>query len=469
MVDKNLQVIQTIPKEIFRAYDIRGIVDEQLNDDLMYDIGRSIGTEALTHGQDSIVIGRDCRLSGERLSSRLIAGLLCTGINVIDLGIVPTPLLYFGTYFYQTKCGAMLTGSHNPSDYNGVKIMIGGKTISGCEIQKLYTRILEQDYICGTGSYQQNFIIDQYIEDVCSKIILKKKLRIVIDTGNGVAGVMAAKLYRTLGCEVIALFEEPNGNFPNHHPDPCKIENLVDLQAAVIEHHADVGLAFDGDADRLGVVTNKGNVIMPDRQLMLFARSILQVHPNSCIVFDIKCSRDLRHFVEQYQGVACMYKTGHSYIKNKMQETNALLAGEMSGHIFFNERWYGFDDALYAGARLLEILTNDYPDNDLDFLCNDLPNSTNTPEINIPIADHEKFSFVENLKKSLTFADPYQIIDIDGLRVEFDYGWGLIRASNTTPSLVLRFEADSDENLTRIIKDFKHNITAINSTLDFNF
>lgn len=460
--------IDNLPKEIFRAYDIRGIVGEQIDEKKIEQIGLALGTEAREQGSDTIVIARDGRLSGPSLLAALTRGLMKTGINIIDVGCVPTPVLYFATYYYDTGCGAMLTGSHNPGHYNGIKMMIAGKTISGDEIQDLYQRILDQDFVSGTGTYQENFIIQEYIDDVCSKIKLKKKLKIAIDTGNGVAGVLASKLYQALGCEVISLFEEVDGNFPNHHPDPSKLENLIDLQKAVKQHSADIGLAFDGDADRLGVITNESNIIIPDRQMMLFSRSLLKTYPGATIVYDVKCSTHLDDFIKEHNGTPCMWKTGHSFIKNKMCETDALLAGEMSGHIFFKERWYGFDDALYSGARMLEILANDYPEQDLESLCEELPDSVNTPELNIEISDNRKFNFISDLNKSNSFTETKNIINIDGLRVEYSDGWGLIRASNTTPCLVLRFEADSQESLDRIKGEFKTNILSIDNDLDLS-
>lgn len=449
--------IDNLSKDIFRAYDIRGIVGEQIDEQIMTKIGMAIGSEAVAKGCDSIVIARDGRLSGPGLFAALSMGLLQSGLNVIDIGCVPTPVLYFATYFYKTGCGAMLTGSHNPSNYNGVKMMIAGKTISGEEITKLYTRIVNNDFVLKPGSLQANVIVQDYINEVCSRIKLKKKLKIVVDTGNGVAGVITKKLFTALGCEVKSLYEKIDGTFPNHHPDPSKEENLEDLRTAVLGYKADIGLAFDGDGDRLGVVTNAGKIIMPDRQLMLWARSLLIQNPGAVIVFDVKCSSHLAKFIEMHNGKPVMCKTGHSYIKNKMLETEALLGGEMSGHIFFKERWYGFDDALYAGARLLEILANDYPEQTAHELFNNLPDSVNTAEINLSIADDKKFAFIEDLKRLNEFNNPDRIVDIDGLRVEYSDGWGLVRASNTTPSLVLRFEADNQIALDRIMQEF-HNI-----------
>lgn len=467
--ESNSPSIFDIPREIFRAYDIRGIAGQQLTEYVAEQIGLALGTQAQVQDCKTIVIARDGRLSSPSLWAALTRGLLASGINIIDVGMVPTPVLYFATHFYQTHCGAMLTGSHNPAEYNGVKMIIAGKTISGDQVQKLYQRIREQDYYYNTGSYQENSIIDYYIQDVLSKIKLNKKLKVVIDCGNGIAGVIAPKLFRALGCEVISLFQEVDGNFPNHHPDPSKLENLTVLKNTVLEQKADLGLAFDGDADRLGIVTNTGELVLPDRQMMLFSRAILNNNPGATIVYDVKCSGHLKDFITRCGGNPCMWKTGHSFIKNKMLDTGALLAGEMSGHIFFKERWYGFDDALYSGARLLEVVANDYPDKLLQELIAELPNSINTPELNIDISDSEKFVFIENLINNNDFKDYINIINIDGLRVEFSDGWGLIRASNTTPCLVLRFEARSQEALVIIIEEFKRNILLINKNLIFNF
>lgn len=466
-----MEGLELLSKDIFRAYDIRGVVGAQLNEDIMENIGLALGSQAISQNCRTIVIGRDGRVSGPSLLAALTRGLLKTGMNVIDVDTVPSPLLYFATYFYKTGCGAVLTGSHNPAEYNGVKILIGGRTISGDEIAHLYHRIIKKDFIYGMGSYQENFIISDYINDVCGKIKLEKKLKIVIDSGNGVAGVVAPVLYRALGCDVVSLHEEVDGTFPNHHPDPGKLKNLIDLEKAVHDNQADVGLAFDGDADRLGVVTNTGDVILPDRQIMLFAQSLLKnpKNSNAAIVFDVKCSANLPLYIKQHGGTPWMWKTGHSHIKNKMLETGALLAGEMSGHIFFKERWYGFDDAVYSGARLLEILANDYPNQTLQQLNKALPDSISTEEINIIIDDKQKFDFIDKLSKEHTFDNTKQVITIDGLRVEFSDGWGLIRASNTTPCLVLRFEAQSEHAMLRIMGDFKRNILSVDNKLILEF
>ncbi len=457
----------SINKEIFRAYDIRGVAYQQLDEQTTQHIGLALGTQAQAQNCQTIVIARDGRLSSPDLWAALVRGLLATGINIIDVGCVPTPVLYFATHYYKTKCGAMLTGSHNPAQYNGIKMIIDGRSISGDEVNKLYQRILMQDYVRGTGSYQENFIIDYYIQEVASKIQLNKKLKIVIDNGNGISGVIAPQLYRALGCEVISLYEEVDGNFPNHHPDPGNLENLKTLRQTVLENNADLGLAFDGDADRLGVITDEGEIIMPDRQIMLFSEAILKNNPGASIVYDVKCSSHLADYILKHDGVPCMWKTGHSHIKNKMIETKALLAGEMSGHIFFKERWYGFDDALYSGARLLEIVANHYPENSLHSICKVLPDSFNTPEINILISDEKKFEFIERLSNSHNFKNYKKIITIDGLRVEFADSWGLIRASNTTPCLVLRFEASTQQALDMVQQEFKDNIKAIDSSLSF--
>lgn len=460
-----------IDESIFRSYDIRGIVDTQIDNNTIYHIGKALGTEALLQNNRSIVVGRDGRLSSPELINYLIKGLLETGINIIDVGAVPSPVLYFATYYYDTQCGAMLTASHNPAEYNGLKMIVSGNSIFGDDIKKLHTRIIKQDYISNTGSYQENFIIDYYIADVLSKIKLNKKLKIVIDCGNSIAGVIAPKLYESLGCEVVSLYTEVDGNFPNHHPDPGDLANLEDLVQAVKHHQADVGLAFDGDGDRLGVVTNTGEILLPDRQMMLFSESVLKNknNKNNKIVFDVKCSNRLEDYITQKGGEPVISKTGHSFIKLKMKEINALLAGEMSGHIFFKERWYGFDDALYSGARLLEILSNDYPNVTLQDIAADLPNSINTPEINIKMADDIKFEFIDNLQKNHNFKNYIKIIDIDGLRVEFADGWGLVRASNTSPCLVLRFEADSVDALNRIKQEFKNNLLYLDNNLSINF
>jgi phosphomannomutase/phosphoglucomutase len=437
---------------IFKAYDIRGIVDRTLTVEAVESIGQAIGSEAQSRGKRALCIGRDGRLSGPTLSQALARGLQKSGVDVIDIGRVTTPILYFATHHLDTGSGVMVTGSHNPPDYNGLKMMLAGETLSGDDIQKLRRRLETGDLKRGSGSLRSQDVGNAYLERVAGDIKLKRKMRIAVDCGNGIPGAFAPALYRKLGCEVEELFCEVDGTFPNHHPDPSQPENLKDLIAALGKGKAEIGLAFDGDGDRLGVVTKAGKVIFPDRQLMLFAADVLKRNPGAEILFDVKCTRNLAPWIRQHGGQATMWKTGHSLIKAKMKETGALLAGEMSGHIFFKERWYGFDDGLYAGARLLEYLSS-VPD--ISAALNELPDSINTPELQIKLKEGENYALIEKLQKTARFPDAREVIIIDGLRVEYADGFGLARSSNTTPVVVLRFEADNEAALKRIQEDFR--------------
>jgi phosphomannomutase/phosphoglucomutase len=441
-----------IDASIFRAYDIRGVVGEGLTEQSVYQLGQAIGSMAIANGEKRIAMGRDGRLSGPMLSRALCAGLLASGCDVLDIGVVPTPLLYYATQMMDTRSGVMLTGSHNPPDYNGLKIMIAGKTLAEAGIQHLYERIVKNDFSMGAASAFEVDIVERYINRIAHDVKLARPLKIVVDCGNGVAGKIAPDLYRQLGCEVHELFCDVDGNFPNHHPDPSQTENLHDLIRVVRETNADIGLAFDGDGDRLGIVTTSGEVIWPDRQLMLFAKAILAQQPGAKIIYDVKCTNHLAKVIHQFGGVPIMWKTGHSLVKAKLAETQAALAGEMSGHIFFKDRWYGFDDALYAGARMLEILAQTAGDSDALF--KDIPNSVNTPELKVYVADNEKFSLMERLVQNANFS-PAEVVTIDGLRVNFADGWGLVRPSNTTPCLVLRFEAENESVLEKIKNVFR--------------
>lgn len=466
MLNSKYTIPEKISADIFRAYDIRGLTTENLTPDVVYAIALAIGVEAQHRNQKQIVIARDGRLSSPTLILALTAGLLESGCNVIDIGLAPTPVLYFATYFFSTQSGVMLTGSHNPRDYNGLKIVLGGLALVESDIQKLYQRITKRDFVSGAGTYSEKDISTDYIERIAGDVILKKPLKIVIDAGNGAAGEIAPRLFHRLGCEVITLFCDIDGQFPNHHPDPSDEKNLRDLQQAVLKHQADLGLAFDGDADRLGVVTNLGETIWPDRQMMLFAEDILSRHPGAEILFDVKCTRYLASIIEAAGGKALMWKTGHSLIKSKMREIGAPLAGEMSGHIFFKERWYGFDDGLYAGARLLEILSHDVHSSSDVF--NTFPDSVITPELKIPIADERKNAFMEKFIQSVHF-DGARINTIDGLRADFENGWGLVRLSNTTPCLTLRFEANNEESLAHIQTLFRERLLSIDNQLAIPF
>lgn len=433
MEEKLPKLDGTIDPTIFKAYDIRGVVGKTLTSKIVYNIGRAVGSEAVSIGQQTIIVGRDGRLSGTELIQVLIEGLRATGCNVIDIGLVPTPILYFATHHLNTGTGIMLTGSHNPPDYNGMKIMLGGKTLALEEIQALRRRIEMSSYAQGVGDLQTLDMVPAYLQQIANDIKLARPLKVVVDCGNGAAGEVVPQLLRALGNEVIELYCEINGHFPNHHPDPSQPENLEDLIGKVKATKADLGLAFDGDGDRLGVVDSEGRIIWPDRQLMLYAIDILSRHPKATILYDIKCSRHLDRIITQHGGRSIMYKTGHSLIKAKMKETGALLAGEMSGHIFFKERWFGFDDALYTGARLLEILAAD-PRSAKEVFAS-LPDAVSTPELRIEMAEGDHFQFMERLLNQAEFPQA-EITSIDGLRVDFEDGWGLVRSSNTTPCLV---------------------------------
>lgn len=444
-----------IASEIFKSYDIRGIVDTNITTQSTRAIGLALASEAISQGLSTIAVGFDGRLSGPHLAKTLTEALTESGLNVLCLGQVTTPMLYFAAHTLANGSGIMITGSHNPPQYNGFKMMLGYTTLSGDAIQSLRQRIEQDDFVAldVMGSQSQIDIQPAYFDKVVGDIHLSRPMKVVVDSGNGVAGAFAGDLYRALGCEVTELYSEVDGNFPNHHPDPAKVENLQDLMAAVASQKADVGLAFDGDGDRLGVVTQSGEIIWPDRQLMLFAADVLSRNPDAKIIFDVKSTRLLNPWIAKHGGQAIMSRTGHSLIKAKMKETGALLAGEMSGHVFFQERWFGFDDGLYAGARLLEILSQH--SNASDTL-NNLPDALSTPEINI--AMHEEglnHALVAKLQETATFANAQSISKIDGIRVEYADGFGLIRASNTTPVLVLRFEADNEAAIERIQADFR--------------
>ena len=445
-------VAPAFPDSIFRAYDIRGVVPETLTAETAYWIGRAIGAESLAKDEPNVSVGRDGRLSGPELVERLIQGVADSGCHVSDVGLVPTPALYYAANVLAGKSGVMLTGSHNPSNYNGFKIVIAGDTLANEQIQALHTRLKTNDLTWGEGSIAKVEILEQYATQITRDIKLQKRLKVVVDCGNGAAGVIAPQLIEALNCEVIPLFCEVDGHFPNHHPDPGKPENLVDLIAKVKEVGADLGLAFDGDGDRVGVVTNTGTMVFPDRLLMLFAQDVLVRNPGAEIIFDVKCTRRLIPLVKEYGGRPLMWKTGHSLIKKKMKETGALLAGEMSGHIFFKERWYGFDDGIYSAARLLEILSHRQESAEEVFAA--FPNDISTPEINIDVTDESKFSIISALHDA-QWGEAAELTTIDGVRVDYPHGWGLVRASNTTPVLVLRFEADTEAELQRI-KDVFH-------------
>ncbi|WP_323118376.1 phosphomannomutase/phosphoglucomutase [Burkholderia alba] len=454
-----------ISQSIFKAYDIRGVIGKTLDTDTARSIGRAFGSEVRAQGGDAVVVARDGRLSGPDLVGALADGLRSAGVDVVDVGMVPTPVGYFGASVPLALAGGerridsciVVTGSHNPPDYNGFKMVLRGAAIYGEQIQALYRRIVAGDFAEGEGSYERYDLADKYIERIVGDIKLARPLKLVVDTGNGVAGQLAPRLFKALGCEVVELFTEIDGNFPNHHPDPAHPENLQDVIRALKETDAEIGFAFDGDGDRLGVVTKDGQIIYPDRQLMLFAEEVLSRNPGAQIIYDVKCTRNLAQWVRDKGGEPLMWKTGHSLVKAKLRETGAPLAGEMSGHVFFKDRWYGFDDGLYTGARLLEILARVA---DPSRLLNGLPNSISTPELQLKLEEGENVKLIDRLLANAKFDGADEVVTIDGLRVEYPDGFGLARSSNTTPVVVLRFEATSEAALARIQDAFRRELTA---------
>jgi phosphomannomutase / phosphoglucomutase len=451
----------TLPGSIFKAYDIRGIVDQTLTADIVYQIGLALGSQVHARGEQSLYLAYDGRLSSPALAAALTEGILKTGVNVIALGMVTTPMLYFATcHLPHSSSGVMLTGSHNPPQYNGLKIVLGGETLSGAAIQALRQQIEQQlfHYSDQPGQRSDHDIYPAYQQAIVADIRLARPMRVVIDCGNGVAGAYAPALFAALGCSVDSLFCEVDGHFPNHHPDPVEAKNLQDVIARLHSGDAEIGLAFDGDGDRLGVVTKQGQIIRSDRQLMLFVADVLKQNPAASVVFDVKSSRHLRHWIRQHGGKPVIWKTGHSLMKAKIRETGAAIGGELSGHLFFNDskqgrqRWSGFDDGLYSAARLLEIVSRVA---DASALLQALPDSVNTPELQIAMREGEPHALIEQLQQAAQLPGATEVITIDGLRVEYDDGFGLIRASNTTPVLVLRFEADDENALLRIQQTFK--------------
>lgn len=444
----------------FKAYDIRGIVGRTIDETFAEHLGRAFGSEAVKAGEKAVAVGRDGRLSGPGLSAALMRGLASTGLDVVDLGAVTTPMLYYVAATRGRRgcrSGIQVTGSHNPKDYNGFKMVLAGRAIHGGDIQRLRERMEAEDYVSGSGRIGAMDIGAEYQHRIVSDCRLRRPLRVVVDSGNGIPGASAPGILRALGCEVIELYSEVDGDFPNHHPDPSKPENLKELIRTVKRRRADLGLAFDGDGDRLGVVTRDGNIIYPDRQLMLFAKDVLRRNPGARIIFDVKCSQRLAPVVRKAGGTPVMYKTGHSLIKAQLKKLRAPLAGEMSGHIFFGERWYGFDDATYTAARLLEIVSRSA---DPSRVLNALPTSHSTPELNVPCAEGEPREVVRRLLETARFPGA-EIVTIDGLRADYKDGFGLIRASNTTPVLVLRFEGHDAKALARIQADFMAALRAV--------
>lgn len=449
-----------LSKTIFKAYDIRGVIDSTLDAGVARSIGLAFGKAALAKGERKVVIGRDGRLSGPALAAALAEGLQAAGVDVVDLGMVATPMVYFATNVLEgTRSGIMVTGSHNPPDYNGFKMVLAGEAIYGDAILGLYESIGAHDGKDAEqkGGYATHDIRAAYLERIVGDVKVARPIKIAVDCGNGVAGAFAGDLYRGMGCEVIELFCEVDGHFPNHHPDPAHPENLQDLIRALQSTDAEIGLAFDGDGDRLGIVTKDGHIIYPDRQMMLFAADVLERNPGAEILYDVKCTRHLAPWIEQHGGRPLMYKTGHSLVKAKLKETGAPLGGEMSGHIFFKDRWYGFDDGLYSGARMLELLTRHA---DPSSVLNALPTAISTPELHLHLQEGENFALMDKLRADARFPSSEKINDIDGLRVEYADGFGLARSSNTTPVIVLRFEGESPEALARIQDEFRSVILA---------
>ena len=438
----------------FKAYDIRGVVGKTISPAFAEHLGRAFGTEAIAAGEKAVAVGRDGRLSGPKLAAALIRGLVSTGLDVVDLGAVTTPMLYYVAATRGRRgchSGIMVTGSHNPKDYNGFKMVLAGRAIYGEDIQRLRQRMEAEDYVTNPGRSAAMDIVPEYGARITGDCKLKRPMKIVVDSGNGIPGASAPAILRALGCEVTELYSQVDGDFPNHHPDPSKPENLADLIRTVQSTDAEIGLAFDGDGDRLGVVTKDGKIIYPDRQLMLFAKDILARNPGGTVIFDVKCTQRLAPVIRKAGGKPLMWKTGHSLVKAKMKQVKAPIAGEMSGHIFFGERWYGFDDATYTAARLLEILSRS---KDPSKVLNALPTSFSTPELNVPCAEGEPKVLVQKLLETAKFPGALEVITIDGLRAEYKDGFGLIRSSNTTPVLVMRFEGHTEKALHRIEATF---------------
>ncbi len=447
-----------IKPEIFRQYDIRGIVDKDLTPETVEFLGKGIGTYFRQNKKREVALGRDCRLSSPVYAEALIKGLLSTGCEVVDLGIIPTPLLYFTIYYKGKEGGVIITGSHNPPEYNGFKIMVGAETLYGQSIQDIYIIIKNKNFIKEESQIKESYnIIPEYQDYILKDIHLEKKLKVVIDAGNGTAGVVASPIFKRLGCEVLELYCEMDGRFPNHHPDPTLPEALEDLQQKVSETEADLGIAYDGDGDRIGVIDDIGNIIWGDQLMIIFSRDILPSNPGASVISEVKASKLLYDEVKNLGGHPIMWKTGHSLIKKKIKQENALLAGEMSGHIFFADRYFGFDDAIYSSARLLEILSRS--DKKLSQMLSDLPQTYHTPEIRVYASDEVKFKIVEEVKKELS--QKYPIIDIDGVRAIYPHGWALVRASNTQEILVLRFEADTKEELEAIKKEVEKTVEMV--------
>ena len=455
-----------VNSEIFRAYDIRGIVDKDLTEEITYFLGKAIGTFIQLQGRDSVVTARDGRISGDRLQHKFQEGVLSSGCNVLDIGKVPTPLLYFATFENGISDGVMLTGSHNPKNYNGFKIVLDKKSTTSEKIDEIKSIIFEERFWDGNGKLSFLNIKEQYLAKIKEKIKIKKPLKICLDCGNGIGGVIAPEAFKLSGIELIELFTEVDGNFPNHHPDPSNPKNLVDLQNKVKETKSDLGIALDGDGDRVGLIDSDGEVIYPDKYMMLLVEDILSKHKKGSIVYDVKCSTNLEKIISDLNGTPVMSRTGHSYIKSKIIETDALLGGEMSGHIFFNDDWYGFDDAIYSALRIIEVISKKNISSNKIF--KKYPSFFSTPEINISIPDQIKFNLIDEIKLNIK-SSRFKYIDIDGVRLESETAWGLVRASNTSPNIVLRFEGQTEKDLLEIKNYFKTILSKIDNNLNLSF
>ncbi len=464
------QVPSQVPETVFRAYDIRGpVAEDGITADVAYAIGLALGASIREAGETQVVVGRDGRLSSPSLSPAVIAGLRATGCEVTFIGVVPSPVAYFATHHLGINSACMVTASHNPKHHNGFKMIVAGDTLFGDSVKALYQRIQARNWkLSNDGGYQETCVLDAYQEAVTQRIQLKRPLKVVLDAGNGASSEIAPRVFKALGCEVVSLYCEIDGNFPNHHPDPLIPENCRDLQEAVLRENADCGLAFDGDGDRVGVITNTGKIVWPDRLMMWFSRAILKEYPGSHIVYDVKCSRHLGDVIREAGGKPEVWRTGHSLIKARAIELKAPFSGEFSGHLFFKDDWYGFDDGVYVGARALALLAEG--DHTLQECCfNDLPMSVSTPERMCKVAESDKERLMEAILASDPFEKEVRRITVDGLRVEFDDGWGLVRCSNTQAVLTLRFEADNEDALLRIQQMFKQCLLSVDSTLDLPF
>ena len=457
---------ESIPASIFRAYDIRGIAEQQLTSQNVKRIGQAIGSEALDQNITSLLVGYDGRLSSPALSIALIEGIRSSGCSAVSIGLVPTPLLYFATYATDYASGVMLTASHNPANYNGLKIVFNQTSLAENQIQKIRTRSENDQLRTGSGKFSELEVDRSYIDDICTRIQLSKPLKVVIDCGNAVPGKIAPTLFKELGCDVHPIFCEIDGNFPNHHPDPTVPENLAALASTVLEKNADIGIALDGDGDRVGLITNRGKFVDADRMLMALVQSILPNYPGRTVVFDVKCTSKLGALVKQFGGSPIMHRSGHSLMKQKMRETNAILGGEFAAHIFIKDNWFGFDDGLYVAARLLKIISESCASSDEIF--EQFFTGFCTPEIRIEVPEERKFLLMDRLIELASFPTA-TLITLDGLRVEYADGWGLVRASNTSPALQLRFEADTRIRMNEIQEQFKHLILSADKTLEISF